>query len=112
MKFDAAYRGKTIRVEAQFLRVRPETEWDYRWLSGATALARRPVAVLSLGMRSNSAASLPEMECLIDAGADAALQKVASLNPGDSVLMQGSPSAWGAGAAQALTLDGCAFGSP
>jgi hypothetical protein len=111
IKFDATHRDARMLVQAQFLGARPESEWDEHWYEGGIGRSPgRPVAVIRIGTRGVSptgAGVAPEMECLIDVEGASLLERVAALNPGDAVLMRGSPSAWSVEPGQPLTLNGC-----
>lgn len=100
VKFEAKYRDGPVLVQAQFLRVRPQTEWNADWLRG---LSVRDLAVVSLGTRAvaNEGGSAGEAVCIVATDAAPALRRVAALNPGDAVLVEGRPSTWNA----ATTLD-------
>ena len=114
VKFEAKYRNNEVLLQAQFLRVRPETEWDYRWFNGAiVGAAARPVGIISLGTRgvaSQSSGIANEVLCFMTIEAEPQLQRVAALNPGDAVLMRGEPTAWSAASvSDPLILRNCAF---
>ena len=97
VKFEAEYRGKTVRVQAQFLEAKPESEWQVQWLSGVPAGATaRQVAVVALGTRGvpHGAAGSGEALCILRVDAGPALDRIAALSPGDAVLVEGSPSTW------------------
>ena len=113
VRFEAKYRDTPVRVQAQFLRVRPDNEWDGQWFGGMAVPNARQVAVLSLGIRGvvpDANGSSGEVICLMAGDVGALLRRIAGLNPGDAVLVAGNPSSWnGATLASPVLLRNCRF---
>jgi len=112
VKFEARYRGKPVLVQAQFLRVLPDTEWSIRWANGLpVGQSANQVALISLGTRgvaADSSGSSNEALCIVAVNSRAALDRVASLNPGDAILVEGEPTTWSAAtAADPVLLRDC-----
>lgn len=101
VRFEAQYRDSPVVLQAQFLRARPDTEWDVRWFAGVPVdQAARRFAVVSLGTRGvvpDRAGTASEAVCVIDVEDRASLAHVAALSSGDAVAATGNPSVWSAG---------------
>jgi len=112
LRFEARYRDTPVLMQAQFLRVRPETEWSPNWLNAANVVGRR-LAVMSLGTRGvvpDRFGSTNEIICIMADDGGPILSRIARLNPGDAVLVKGYPTSWGAAsAADPVLLRACQF---
>lgn len=115
VRFEAQYRNRPILIQAQFLRVIPDTEWDIHW-SGGLPVGRSAsqVAIVSLGTRGiapETSGAPNEALCIVEADSGPALDRIAALNPGDPVVVQGMPSTWqSAGSADPLLVKNCRIG--
>ncbi|MCK8783148.1 hypothetical protein M0638_01980 [Roseomonas sp. NAR14] len=111
VRFEATHRGRPLLLQREFLRLRPRTEWDARWLAmGGWIATRRQVVALSLGQRviQRRPDDSREIVCLLPDD-DAVLARVAALRAGDAVLVRGTPTGWSQGAAEAVLLPDCAL---
>lgn len=110
LRFEANHRDQPLLVQAQFLRVRPDTEFDARWL-GPLGLVEVPTqaAALSVGTLGQVAGA-GEAVCVLAVDRGAALAAVAALRPGAAVLLRGVPTSWGsAGPDDPVLLKDCAL---
>ena len=98
VRFETAHRDRPMLVQAAFLRVRPETEWNAAWFAGGSiAQVARQLVVISIGLPGalpDDNGSVGEVVCVLSAANKAALDRVAALNTGDPVLVRGTPYAW------------------
>lgn len=98
IRFEATYRDRSILVQSQFLRVRPDTEWDVNWIGGVPrATASRQLAVIALGTRGlprESGNVANEAVCVVRLDTGTALDRIAALQPGDAILIRARPSTW------------------
>ena len=114
LRFEAKYRGRPTLVQAAFVRVRPQTEWNLDWFGpGGMREVPRQVAVLGIGqpgVAPDSNGSLGEVVCVLDAGDAALLARIAAMTPGDPVLVSGVPTSWAsAGPGDRVLLGRCAL---
>jgi hypothetical protein len=111
VRFEAAHRDRPLMVQAAFLHVRPRTEWDMRWFGGLPVQqVPQQVAVISVGLPGatpDETGSIGEIVCVLPASGRAMLDRIASLEVGDPVLVSGIPSLWDDLGRGALLLDGC-----
>lgn len=108
LRFEANHRDQPLLVQAQFLRVRPQTEFDTRWLPALGLVdIPRQVAILNVGTLGQ-AAGVGEAACVLAVDEGEALSRVAALRPGDPVLLRGVPTSWSsAGPDDPILLRGC-----
>lgn len=110
VRFEAAHRDKPMLIEAAFLRLRPEAEWDVAWFRGFAVQVARPTVVINVGQVGavpDENQSLGEGVCLLDVSGPA-LDVVAAMRLGDPVVLRAVPSSWSsAGAESPVLLRGC-----
>ena len=97
IRFEAAYHDRSVTIQAQFLRVRPESEWDINWVGGIPRRTPRQFAVIALGTRGLSPDAAPyaaEAVCVIPADRDSDLDRISALQPGAAILVKARPSTW------------------
>ena len=112
VRFEANHRDRPLLVQAAFLRVRPRTEWSLRWFGAGMQEVPLHAAVISIGLPGaapDDQGSRGEVVCLLPADAPGMLDRLAVLQTGDPVLVQGIPTAWDGDAASPLVLDRCAL---
>ena len=114
VRFEAAHRDRPVLVQAQFLRLRPDSEWNLNWVGALPAgVTQRNVVLLSIGERGvarDAQGSSGELLCLVAADTRAALARVAALTPGDAVLVRGVPTTWNSAiAADPVLLKACSL---
>ena len=113
LRFEANHRDQPMLVQAQFLRVRPETDFDTRWLAAlGLVTVPRQVAVVNIGMLGQGADSQAagEATCVLAIDDSGTLSRVAALRPGEAVLLRGVPTSWSsAGPEDPILLKDCTF---
>ena len=114
VRFEAKYRDRTIDVQGQFLRIEPRTTDALAWSSllGPVEVEKPYVAVSigRMGAERRVDGAPTELLCLMPAEDRAVLDRAALLNPGDPVVLRGTPSTWRwAFGAVAVILNPCAF---
>ena len=113
VRFEANHRDRPILVQAAFLRVRPQTEWNLQWFGLGAYEMPKQVVVVSLGMPGaapNFYGSPGEVVCVLSAQRQEVLDRIARLQLGDPVLVQGVPSSWSsASAGDPVVLRSCAL---
>ena len=114
VRFEAQHRDRPMLVEAAFLRVRPQTEWNLQWFGpGGVRQTARQILVISIGqpgVAADAAGSRGEVVCLLDATDPALLNRVAAMQVGTPVAATGIPTLWAsASAADPVLLDRCAL---
>jgi hypothetical protein len=113
VRFEAKYRDRAIKVEGQFLRVQAETSGtDWNAILQGKYSEPQNIAAISIGALGTEAdAGGPtEILCLLPADNRQILDRVAAMNPGDDVVIAGSPTNWtSAFGGSAVALDHCQF---
>lgn len=113
LRFEANHRDQPLLVQAQFLRVRPQTAFDARWLPALGLVeVPRQVAILNVGTLGQgvAGAGAGEAACVLPVDEGETLGRVAALRPGDAVLLRGVPTSWGsAGPDDPILLKDCAL---
>lgn len=114
VRFEAKYRDRTIDVQGQFLRIQPRSVDALAWSSllGAVDVEKPYVAIAvgRLGAERRADGTPTELLCLMPAEDRAVLDRIALLNPGDAVVLRGTPSTWRAAfGAVAVVFNPCAF---
>lgn len=114
VRFEAKYRDQTINVQGQFLRIQPRSVDALAWSSLLGAVAEeKPYVAMSvgrLGAERRSDGAPTELLCLMPADNRVVLDRVALLNPGDPVVLRGTPSTWRAAfGAVAVIFNPCTF---
>lgn len=115
VRFEAKYRNTSALIQAQFLRVRPQTDWNINWVNGLpVGVVAQHAAILSLGTRGvplDTSGAANEAICLVGTDSGPALDQIAALNPGDAIVVQAKPSTWSsATSADPLLLVDCRLG--
>lgn len=112
VKFEATYRNNPVLIQAQFLRVRPRTEWNTKW-QGGLIVGETPqnialISIGTLGLAAELSATPVEALCIVSAEDKATLNRISSFNPGDAILVRGEPSSWlSAGNTDPLLIKNC-----
>lgn len=98
VRFEAAHRDRPILVQAAFLRIRPQTEWNILWFGGLPIQeVGRRIVVISIGLPGaapDDYGSRGEVVCALPASDVQALDRVAALQLGDPILVRGIPTSW------------------
>lgn len=114
VRFETAHRDRPMLVQAAFLRIRPQTEWNVLWFGGLPIQeVGRRIVVISIGLPGaapDDYGSRGEIVCALPAADAASLDKVAALQLGDPILVRGIPTSWGsASAADPVLLNRCSL---
>lgn len=114
VRFEANHRDQPLLVQAQFLRLRPDTEWNLAWVGGLPAgVTSRDVVLLSIGqvgVTADASGSKGEILCLVSAETKASLRRIAALTAGDALLVRGIPTTWNSATARdPVLLKNCGF---
>eukprot|EP01037_Dinobryon_pediforme_P005955 gene5955-6026_t len=114
IRFEAAHRDRPILVQAAFLRIRPQTDWNVLWFGGVPIQeVGRRIVVISIGLPGaapDGYGSLGEIVCALPASDGVSLDKVAALQTGDPILVRGVPTSWSnAGPADPVLLNRCSL---
>jgi hypothetical protein len=112
VRFEAAHRDRPMLVQAAFLRIRPQTEWNILWFGGAPIQeVGRRIVIISIGLPGaapDDHGSLGEIVCALPASDTQTLDRVAGLQLGDPILVRGVPTSWSnASAADPVLLNRC-----
>lgn len=114
VRFEAAHRDRPMLVQAAFLRIRPQTEWNVLWFGGQPIQeVGRRIVVISIGLPGaapDDYGSHGEIVCALPASDGAALDKVAALQVGAPILVRGTPTSWSnASPADPVLLNRCSL---
>jgi tight adherence protein C len=111
-QFAARYRGLSVAIEGQFLRLHSYARGE---LDAVAADAGRSYAALAVGWTQQPSAESEdgppsEVLCLMPAEDQLALRRAAALQPGDPILLRGTPQTVGRVADRTAVIVGsCAF---
>jgi hypothetical protein len=115
VRFEAKYRDQAVTVQGQFLRVQPRSVDQVAWaslLNTAMNIEKPYVAMFvgRVGAERRTDGGPTELLCLMPAEDRAVLDRVAQLNSGDPVVLQGTPSTWqSVFGSVAVVFNPCAF---
>lgn len=115
VQFEAKYRDRAITVQGQFLRMYSTRVDQLTWSSllHSAVSVDKPYVAMSLGyLGAEHRPDGPptELLCLMSVDDHAVLDRVAQLHPGDAVVLQGTPSTWGAAfGSMAIIFNPCVF---
>lgn len=115
VRFEAKYRDQTLTVQGQFLRVQPRSIDELGWSSilRTTVNVEKPYVAMfvgRVGAEHRTDGPPTELLCLMPAEDRPVLDRVAKLNRGDTVVLQGTPSAWqSVFGSVAVLFNPCAF---
>lgn len=103
LRFEANHRDRPLVVQAAFLRAKPRTEWNVAWLNGMLQqVPAGQLMVISIGQPNvvkDAYGTTGETVCVLAANDAQALDRLATLETGDPVVVRGVPTSWSSAAA-------------